>query len=447
MIKLTDKILFVFIVTILALGFSANAGTMSSAADELNSVTSNEDVRVISYLPYYKISTVRKEIFDHLTHVNYFSLGTNSSGELGRVNNSGVFTSIDAIPQVLSDLDTLKKWRGERKTKIFVVLGGWVQSDYFDEMAADDDARANFIQNVKDLLVINKVDGADIDWEGYHGAVVDSDYKKLLTEMRQAFEGTNLGLSVAIGKTHTSLADEFMDSNVEHIGLMTYGKVFDDGMQVSVNQLKNYVDDWIEAGATKGKLVVGVPFYGRTPSDGTSVTYSEIISQYNPDKSVNSVVHNNKTYYYNGVEAIKSKANYVLDSDLKGIMIWEQGQDVGLDNSKSLLKAIIDVIPINLSTSINKEIPFSTEQDNFDLKVFPCPFNDKLNVSLKVESLSKLTLSVFDIYGRELKRIQEEHPVKGDLSFPLSVASLSTGVYVVQLNCNDKRRSVRIIKQ
>lgn len=408
--------------------------------------TDNE-TRVITYLPYYSISSVTKQIFKHLTHVNYFALGMNTAGELGRVTSSGGFTFLSEIPQVANDLDTLKGWRGNRTTKIFVVFGGWVQSDYFDEVVASDAARANFIKNVKEFLLTHGVDGADIDWEGYHGAVNDVGYKKLLLEMKQAFDGTGLGLSVAIGKTHTSLAGEFMDVGVEHIGLMTYGKVFGDGMQVSLEQLQGYVNNWIDAGATKEKLVVGVPFYGRTPADGTSVKYRDIIAQYNPGNSVNSVVHNNKTYYYNGVDAIKTKVNYVLDAGLKGIMIWEQGQDMSLDNPKSLLQAITDIIPVNLSTSINTEIPYFPEEDNLGLQVFPCPVSDELSVSVNTESNSKLTLLLFDIYGREMKRIQSEYPIAGKHTFSLSIASLSNGVYLLRVNCNGKGKSVKIIKQ
>jgi GH18 family chitinase len=45
--------------------------------------------------------------------------------------------------------------------------------------------------------------------------------------------------------------------------------------------------------------------------------------------------------YYNGVETMTRKTQYVLDNDYSGIMIWELGQDVGSEaDSISLLNAI-----------------------------------------------------------------------------------------------------------
>lgn len=405
------------------------------------------DIRVISYLPYYKMNSVSGEIFNHLTHVNYFSLGTNSDGELGRVNSSGVFSSVNTIPQIKNDLDTLKKWRGDRSTKIFVVLGGWVQSDYFDEMASDSGARENFIQNVKELLLENGLDGVDIDWEGYNGAVVDSDYKKLLTEMNKAFEGTDLKISVAIGKTHTSLADEFMESNVEHIGLMTYGKVFDNGMQVSLEQLKEYVANWEEAGASKEKLVAGVPFYGRTPDDGSSLSYRDIVSQYNPLSSQNSVTHNSKTYYYNGVDAIKAKANYVKSSGLKGIMIWEQGQDVELEHPGSLLKAISGIIPVDITTSATEKPLGPFENDFNEVKFFPSPFREKLNISFLLNDDAALIFSLFDMNGTEIFKTDRKFCLAGRNIFSMNLNFISPGSYILKMNSNKKSEAFQIIKQ
>ena len=103
---------------------------------------------------------------------------------------------------------------------------------------------------------------------------------------------------------------------------------------------------WIAAGVPANKVVAGVPAYGRTRSDNSSITYRYIIDTYNPATSESSVVHDGKTYYFNGVDAIKSKAQYVKDNNLGGIMMWEQGQDVAITHPKSLLNAISQVIPV-----------------------------------------------------------------------------------------------------
>jgi GH18 family chitinase len=124
-----------------------------------------------------------------------------------------VFTPLTNIPTVKTNIDTLLAWRGQKSVKIYLVVGGWVQSDYFDEATADTDSRANLVANIKSFCTDHGIDGVDLDWEPYNGSIDDTNYGLLISELRTSFNGTTLEISSAINPAHTSLADEYADAD------------------------------------------------------------------------------------------------------------------------------------------------------------------------------------------------------------------------------------------
>lgn len=77
----------------------------------------------------------------------------------------------------------------------------------------------------------------------------------------------------------------------------------------------------------KEKLCPGVPFYGyqfksATSVDGAvSIAYRDVLDKY-PDTDAH-LTDNMGLIWYNGLNTIGKKAQYVVDQDLGGIMIWE----------------------------------------------------------------------------------------------------------------------------
>ena len=84
----------------------------------------------------------------------------------------------------------------------------------------------------------------------------------------------------------------------------------------------------------KKNLVLGIPFYGRNDSWTSDIKYSQIVSSCNPAPSENYC----NGYFFNGIDLVTQKTQYVLDNGYDGVMIWNLGQDT-FDNT-SLLNAI-----------------------------------------------------------------------------------------------------------
>ena len=86
--------------------------------------------------------------------------------------------------------------------------------------------------------------------------------------------------------------------------------------------------------------MLGVPFYGRNGSN-TSWTYSSIVATWNPVPAQNWTGEN-WDIFFNGRDLVETKAQYVLDNDFGGVMIWALGYDA--PGEASLLREIDGVL-------------------------------------------------------------------------------------------------------
>ena len=396
------------------------------------------DTIIGGYLPYYKINKVTPDIFDYLTHLYYFSLGPNSSGDLGRVNGAGQFTPVISIPSVQENIDTLLSWRDSKLVKIYLVVGGWVQSDYFDEAVANPISRANLITNIKNFCLNNGLDGVDLDWEPYHGHVNDTHYGLLISELRVAFNKTNLEISSAINPTHTSLIEAYSDA--DFIQLMTYGKHFDGNTQVSMVTLENWVNGWINSGFSKSKLVIGLPAYGKTPADNTAIMYGDVVNLYDPQPDIDMIIHDSKTYYFNGINTIKQKTQYMLDNNLKGVMMWELGQDITVTDPKSLLRSIYETIYNSGGVTIVETIT-----TNNSLKLYPNPVQNKVNVEFELNEPANISFTVSNIYGQTVWYYKDFFKI-GKQRISINIKEYLDGFYILNYNNGKNTCQIKFIK-
>ena len=372
------KIILLSFLSCFTIAFFIQAAYTSENNSE-TTTTFYSDTIIGGYLPYYRINKVTPEIFDYLTHLYYFSLGPNIAGELGRINSTGDFTHLDDIPAVQKNIDTLISWRDSKPVKIYLVVGGWVQSNYFDEAVANPVSRANLVANIKSFCLDYGVDGVDLDWEPYNGPVNDTHYGLLISELRTAFDGTDLEISSAINPNHTSMVEEYADA--DFIQLMSYGSHFSGNTQVSMATLENWVNGWVNNGFSKSKLVIGLPAYGKTPSDNSAIIYRDIVNLYSPQADTDMITHNNKTYYFNNINTIKEKTQYMLDNELKGVMMWELGQDTTVNDPKSLLWNIHETI-YNPGAVATPEFIATANT----LKLYPNPTCDNIYIETEVDT-------------------------------------------------------------
>ena len=178
-----------------------------------------------------------------------------------------------------------------------LAIGGWNEGELnftdpkkYSVMANDPKLRKGFVESVVKILTRYGFDGLDFDWEypGSRGGDPSIDKKNfitLLSELKAAFDphGFLLTVAVSAGKGTMDLAYDVpkMMPLVDYISVMGYdyhGGSWEDylghnaplyarpdetglNLVFNVNYSVNY---WLELGADKSKMVLGMPLYGRT---------------------------------------------------------------------------------------------------------------------------------------------------------------------------------------
>ncbi|KHN95471.1 chitinase 18-4 [Metarhizium album ARSEF 1941] len=115
---------------------------------------------------------------------------------------SGVFNSVHHSPEfVLFTTVGAVRDKFHQGTKVMVAIGGWGDSEGFEEASKGAESRRRWCENVKKMIDQTGADGVDIDWE-YPGGNRD-DYKIIPNEKRkweiEAFVQLLTDLRVAIG--------------------------------------------------------------------------------------------------------------------------------------------------------------------------------------------------------------------------------------------------------
>ena len=300
-------------------------------------------------------------------------------------------------------LNSLK--RDNPALTVLVSVGGWTWSGNFSDMALTKQSRKIFLESAVKFVEKYKLDGLDIDWE-YPGMPGDNhrfrpedkqNYTLLLKELRTRFNHEerhlhrHLVTSIATGASndfleHTEMAK--VQRYVDTVNLMSYdyyvpswdkttghhAPLFTNSADPKKISADRTVQEYESAGVPAGKLVLGVPFYGKSWNQvpksnhglfqagkevpNTYLPYSALINlensgyiRYWDAQSSAPYLYNQTTQTfisYDDPESLKKKCAYVLDHKLAGVMFWEYSGDsanILLNSINSGLENTITVAP------------------------------------------------------------------------------------------------------
>jgi GH18 family chitinase len=220
---------------------------------------------------------------DKLTHINYAFANIAD----GRV-----------VEGFAHDAENFRVLAGLRRRhphlKILVSIGGWTWSGAFSDAALTPESRRRFVDSAVEFVRRHDLDGFDVDWEypglpGYgntHRPEDKQNFTSLMAELRAALDKEGAPrrrhylLSLAAGASSEFLAHTEMEkvqASVDFVNLMTYDFREAEGDPLAGHHANLYlhpadpkqssadraVRDFLAAGVPPGKLVLGVPFYGR----------------------------------------------------------------------------------------------------------------------------------------------------------------------------------------
>ncbi|KAJ8962566.1 hypothetical protein NQ318_000959, partial [Aromia moschata] len=294
------------------------------------------------------------------THINYAFVTIDNVGNLTVQNEK-----LDIGQGLYERVVNLKTVNPALKVLLSV---GDVTAKVFSAVAADVDKRRNFVESAKYFLTTYSFDGLDIDWEKPTADDADN-FISLLSELRKEFDNCGWVLTAAVypnpdsGYNVTEMAKYLDIFNVmcynyygpwsAHTGQNAplFASSVDSSYEKNYLNVAASIDKWLNAGAPKEKLVVGIPFYGRSftledpeehglhaPITGAGTlgtpSYRQICTGYNNWTTVWDDEQKNPYKYiedqwlgYDDERSVREKVQYIMSLDLGGAMVWHIGAD------------------------------------------------------------------------------------------------------------------------
>lgn len=206
-------------------------------------------------------------------------------------------------------------------------------------MVADEHARTAFAENIKKVLQDNRLDGIDLDFEWAVGKQEYEDYSLAILKLREVL-GKQYILSASLHPVSYKISKEAIAA-LDFVSLQCYGP---SPVRFPVERYCRDLQAVLEYGIPKEKLVAGVPFYGVTKdhSKKTEAYFSFVQEGLITAPSLNEVTYKDDVFVFDGQENIRTKTRYVKELGLKGMMSWDLATDLPLEDSRSLLKAMVE---------------------------------------------------------------------------------------------------------
>lgn len=273
--------------------------------------------RIAGYLPEYRFAQLDAQLIEGVTDLILFSAEVAVDG------------SLDASRLKSCPWDRLTLLTSQSGTRLALTIGGWERSANFAAVAESDPKRNRFVTSTTRFAIEHQLGGIDLDWEHPKNAREEQLYSRLLQDLQRALKPHNIQLSVTIAAWQ-NLPSSAIEA-VDFVQIMSYDH---DGQHATLEQSRKDLRKVAAAGVPLGKLVLGLPFYGRDVNDRSAMTYGEVVQKHHPDPSVDQI----GALYFNGPKTIREKTKMAVQANLGGVMIWELGQDGRGDTS--LLEAI-----------------------------------------------------------------------------------------------------------
>jgi GH18 family chitinase len=309
--------------------------------------------------------------------------------------------------------------------KFLPSIGGWTLSNNFPGIAADPVKRQTFAQSCVELIDAFGFDGIDLDWEypGYaphNGTNQDKvNFTLLLQEIRNAIDtygtanGKQMLLTIAVGASPERMNHvEWwnIEPIVDIINLMSYdyfgawdantnhnSPLFANSQGDPEFNLSQSVHNLIHVyGVSPNKITAGVAFYGRTAkTNGVPALFAPSLNQVDqitfPEDEGSPLYYNvidrlhlfdehwdnqsnvpyltgknglNTFVSYDNIASITEKAQFIVEQNLRGAIIWEITGDYletspgsGIIHSTPLANALNDVFCNYTPTGLTVSFP------------------------------------------------------------------------------------------
>jgi chitinase len=329
---------------------------------------------VIGYVPGYAgVFDATTIDADKLTHINYAFVDVQDS--------MAVLTNIATDTINFRSLNGLKALNPD--LKLIISIGGWSWSENFSDAVLTESSRKKFSQTSVAIVERYDLDGVDIDWEypGLRGEdnVFRAEDRENFTLMFRSLREELDALSRKSGKAYQlttaipcfqefiSITDMGKASQyLDYVNIMSYdfyvngeiaghhSNLFPSESYENEDSGHRAYQEYTRIGVPAEKLVLGIPFYGRswfmktndnrginravdsvTRGGGYTFIKDSLLTKpgftrYWDEKAKAPYLWNEQTrqlVVYDDEESIKVKCEYVKEKNMAGVMFWQYASD------------------------------------------------------------------------------------------------------------------------
>ncbi|HWZ21435.1 MAG TPA: glycosyl hydrolase family 18 protein, partial [Cytophagaceae bacterium] len=303
--------------------------------------------KIVGYLPSYRNPSSTFIQYSKMTHVLYAFINPNANGDLVGVNtvntgNANFDFSMNNFIVAKSNCYPIVP----NGPKLIISVGGAdagnARAANLSSVCGNATSRGKFVSQIVSFALTNNLAGIDIDWEFPTDATARTNHQQVLADLRAAINASsnpNLRLGITIGgetvgsPNHTQYINTGALTYVDDFNIMAYDLPisYNANNHSDLSNMATMIANWTAFGVPKSKMVLGVPFYGRTPGRAsTGGEYNVFTSALSGTALTNAFTTDGPTggFYYNGKTTLEAKVDLIISTNCgQGVMIWDVGQD------------------------------------------------------------------------------------------------------------------------
>ena len=304
----------------------------------------------------------------------------------------------------------------------------------------------NFIRDAKEL--VKDFDGLDVDLEWMYSSndwnIYNNVIRRLINEVMAEYPEKIF--SCSLHEVSFNGFDKSLLPDVDYFTFQQYGPNFN----ATYDRYAGFVDDFIDYGFGNDRILSSYSMLSRPNGMNINEGYKDLFEKYNyteeafdPDLNSWTDPSSGKSYYFDGVNQVKKKAQYVIEKNIGGIMYFDMANDLKVSDYRSLLRAQNEVLSANVDTVMTvinmtpsgvRPIAARTGEELFTA----VQDGDNINVTL-ADAATPATLAVYSVDGRAMMQM----PLQGKQT-AVPADGLGRGIYLLRVTQGSESHSVKI---
>lgn len=254
-------------------------------------------------------------------------------------------TSKNADMKIVANVNIKSHIKEEKDSKANSAVKKWIKKN-----------KSTIVANLVSMAEEYGVDAIDLDWDYPSTAGEWSQYSKLIVELGNALSAKGKYLTVSVLPWKCQLTKKARNA-VEYVNLQAYDLYDERGEHASQYETaKLSVETFLKKSKfTPEKVMLGIPFYGRTTNISNLIFDPSEYFENNSDidKWINKIYNYRYTdgtierysdIYFNGYAMVCDKTTYAIATGLGGVSIFGFAYDVPASFDLSLHNAIRQTI-------------------------------------------------------------------------------------------------------